>query len=170
MNTLHRKVSAAGIGALLIGGGAFIGVLASSLTTDTLVWRPQSHIPMTESPVAAGTDQVSSGQAWARTAFDGGLRQCPDINPDFLAACQAEIEKLETRPAYAPGSYGGPLLITKVERTTDDHAWDAQERLESYRPSRPPPEDIVLPDAPDDQPFEPTPANYPAAPADQPPA
>lgn len=153
-----------GAGALLVGGGVFMGVLASSLTTDALVWQPPSRIPTTEAPVQAAIDQVGAGQAWARTAFDGGLRQCPAMNAEFLAACQVEMKKLAERPAFPAGSYGGPLLITKVEPVRDDRAWEAQDRLETphaelreadYRP---------LPEPPPEPAVEKTPDNYPAAP------
>jgi hypothetical protein len=154
------------MGALLVAGGALMGVLASDLTSDSLVWhRPPPRIPTTEAPVAAAVDQASAGQGWARTAYDGGLRECPKMNPEFLAACETEMKKLAARPDFAPGSYGGPLLITKVE--TDDRAWEAQDRLEIPRPTVDRTDYEPLPDiAPERPAFERTPDNYPAEPAE----
>jgi len=165
MKTLQRKAPLLGIIALLLGGGVLMGALASSLTTDALVWHQPATIPVTDAPIATPVDQAGAGQGWARTAFDGGLRECPKINAEFLAACEAEMKKLAERPDFSAGSYGGPLLITKVvEPDRVDDGWDAQDRLETP----PPPPDLAdyeaLPaPAPTEPPFERTPDNYPAA-------
>lgn len=142
-----------------------MGVLASSLTSDALVWRRPATIPTTDAPITTPVDQASAGRGWARTAFDGGLRDCPKINAEFLAACQTEMSKLSKRPAFPAGSYGGPLLITKYEPDRVDDGWEAQERIETARPA---PEDVDYAPPPEptpvEPPFERTPDNYPAAP------
>ncbi|GAO38200.1 hypothetical protein SCH01S_10_00100 [Sphingomonas changbaiensis NBRC 104936] len=160
---LGRKASALGMGALIVGGGVVMGMLASSYTSDSLVWHaPAPEIPTTDAPVAPAIDQASAGQGWARTAFDGGLRQCPEMNPEFLAACQTEMKKLVARPAFAAGSYGGPLLITKVEPTPSEDAWAAQDRLERPRPELEPTDFEPLPEPAPEPAFQRTPDNYPA--------
>jgi hypothetical protein len=171
MKRLRRKANIAGIGGLLVGAGIMLGALASSVTTDALVWTPPPQMPVTDAAPATPVDQASAGKGWARTAFDGGLRQCPKMNAEFLAACQAEMKKLAARPDFPAGSYGGPLLITKLEPVPpanagpDDEAWAAQDRLETPPPAvleadyRPPP--LPVPDEPS---FERTPENYPAGP------
>ncbi len=147
-------------GMMLILGGIGAGVLASSLTTSSIAWQRPSRIPMVEQAVSDAVDQGSAGRTWARTAFDGGLRRCPEMNAEFLAACQSEMKALLEKPKLAYGSYGGPLLITKVEPLP---------RLEPYRPAEP---DYDLP--PLEEPADPlpvieaaaeaTPENYPAQP------
>ena len=144
--------------AMLIFGGVGAGVLASSLTSSAIAWRAPSRIPMVEQVVADPIDQGSAGRNWARTAFDGGLRRCPEMNAQFFAACQAEMKALMERPKLAYGSYGGPLLITKIEPAPE---------MEPYRPE-PVAYDVSLPeDAPAPSPAieavdQPTPVNYPA--------
>jgi hypothetical protein len=158
------------MGGLLMGGGAVLGALASSITTDARVWRAPPQIPATDTQAAIPVDQAGAGQGWARTAFDGGLRDCPKMNAEFLAACQAEMKKLAARPAFPAGSYGGPLLITKVEpvrsgNVEPDDAWEAQDRLEMPRPVvRDTDYQPLPPPIADNPPFEKTPDNYPAAP------
>jgi hypothetical protein len=164
MKTLHRKARLAGIGGLLVGGGAILGALASSATTDALVWQAPPQLPVTEAAAAAPVDQARAGQSWARTAFDGGLRQCPKMNAEFLAACETEMTKLAARPDFPAGSYGGPLLVTRVVAEQPDDGWEAQDRLERPRDEmRPasfePPTDT----APEEPAFVRTPDNYPAA-------
>lgn len=160
---LGRKASALGMGALIVGGGVMMGALASSYTSDALVSRaPAPEIPTTEAPVTTAIDQASAGQGWARTAFDGGLRQCPKMNPEFLAACETEMKKLVARPAFAAGSYGGPLLITKVEPEPSDDAWEAQDRLERPRPELEPADFEPLPEPVPEPAFQRTPDNYPS--------
>jgi hypothetical protein len=165
MKALQRKGRLFGVVALLLGGGLGMGVLASSLTTDAVVWRPPATIPTTATPTATLIDQASAGRGWARTAFDGGLRDCPKINPEFLAACQTEMKKLSDRPVFLAGSYGGPLLITKIEPDRVDDGWKAQERLETPRA---PLEQAAYEPLPEPTPaapsFEPTSDNYPAMP------
>jgi hypothetical protein len=80
------------MGGLLMGGGAVLGALASSITTDARVWRAPPQIPATDTQAAIPVDQAGAGQGWARTAFDGGLRDCPKMNAEFLAACHAEMK------------------------------------------------------------------------------
>ena len=161
MKSVHRKAQWATIGSLLVCGGVAIGALASSLTSNAVVWRPTPHIPVTEAVAQTSVDQAGAGQAWARTAFDGGLRQCPKMNAEFLAACEAEMKALAARPAFAAGSYGGPLLITKIEPPS----------LEPYRPEEPEVAELEPPVAPPAPPAtrievaeEATPENYPAMP------
>lgn len=160
MGTIRRKAPLFGAIALLVMGGAGAGVLASSLTSDAVVWNaPPSRWANTEQVAAQPIDQARAGQNWARTAFSGGLKRCPPINNAFLAACEAEMKALASRPAFATGSYGGPLLITKVEPVPEPE-------IAEYRPVAEP--DLVpasyeiveeaLPVT------EPTPENYPAAP------
>lgn len=163
MRSIGRKASWFGAVALLISGGIGVGALASSLTSDALVWRAPARMAMTDAPISAPVDQASAGQAWARSAFDGGLRQCPQMNDDFLAACQEEMKKLAERPAFPAGSYGGPLLITKVETASYDGGWAAQDRLETPRRQPRQAEPAPLPDpVPEEATFERTPDNYPA--------
>lgn len=166
MKTLQRKAHVAGTVALLVGGGVMLGAFASSVTTDARVWRAPPELPTTDAPLATPVDQAGAGRGWARTAFDGGLRECPKINAEFLAACEAEMTKLAERPAFPAGSYGGPLLITKVvEPVRSEDAWEAQDRLETPRPAVQEADYEPLPvPPPDDPPFERTPDNYPAAP------
>ena len=102
MKTLQRKGHIAGTVALLVGGGVMLGAFASSVTTDARVWRAPPELPTTDAPLATPVDQAGAGRGWARTAFDGGLRECPKINAEFLAACEAEFAAL-------PGSKAGEL-------------------------------------------------------------
>ena len=134
MKMAHRKASLLGMGALLVCGGVGIGALASSLTTSAMVWSPSSRIPITEAPVDVAVDQGRAGQSWARAAFPGGLRRCPALNAAFLRACEAEIKALAERPAFAAGSYGGPLLITKVEPVSVEP--DYAEEMSDFAPAR----------------------------------
>ena len=161
MKTVRRKGPLLAMGSLLICGGVAIGALASSLTSSAIVWRAAPRFPVTETVAQTAVDQAGAGQAWARAAFDGGLRQCPHMNAEFLAACHAEMKALMARPAFASGSYGGPLLITKIEPPG----------LEPYRPEEPAGGDLQPTiDAPEppalavDVAAEVTPENYPAAP------
>jgi hypothetical protein len=143
---------------MLLGGGVGAGVVASSVTSTSLRWQPPSSIPMTERALSEPVDQGNAGRSWARTAFEGGLRRCPEMNAEFLAACAAEMKALMEKPKFADGSYGGPLLVTKVAPAA---------AVEPYRPETP---DYDVPPAPEpagepamiDAPTEPTPANYPA--------
>lgn len=167
---VDRKARAIVTGLLLIGGGAAAGALASRFTSDALVWRAPARFPSTANVALAGVDQAQAGKSWAQKAFDGGLRKCPAINPEFLAACEAEMKALTTRPAFPAGSYGGPLLTARVEAAPrDDRAWQAYDRLET------PPEPALRDaDYAEDEPppfepaYEPTPDNYPAEPEDAP--
>lgn len=151
------------VGALFLGlAGIGLGMAASSVTSASVTWRPPARFAATESMPAEPVDQGEAGRSWARVAYDGGLRRCPEMNADFVAACQAEMKALAERPAMIPGSYGGPLLITKVEPTPEPP-------VETYRPEPLPEPALVsaayetgasaLPPMP-----EPTPDNYPAAP------
>lgn len=164
---LGRKASALGVGAMLVGSGVCAGMLASSYTSDALVWRAPARVPTVDAPLATAVDQASAGQGWARSAFDGGLRQCPKMNDQFLAACEAEMKKLAARPAFPAGSYGGPLLITKVEPEQPADAWEAQDRLEQPRPEVRPAAFETPDTTPQHPAFERTPDNYPAMPDDQ---
>ena len=160
MERLHRKGPLAFKALMLVFGGVGAGVVASSLTTSSLAWQRPSRIPMTGQVLDEPIDQGNAGRNWARTAFDGGLRRCPEMNAEFLAACQAEMKVLLERPKLAYGSYGGPLLITKVEPSS---------RVEPYRPAEPdfePPEmEEPLEPLPVIQAAaEPTPETYPAQP------
>jgi hypothetical protein len=165
MKTPYRKARLAGIGGLLIGGGVILGAFASSITTDARVWRtPPPQFPVTDSAIGTPVDQGSAGRGWARTAFDGGLRVCPKMNAEFLAACEAEMKKLAARPEFPAGSYGGPLLVTKVVPAPPDIGWEAQDRLEEPREELRPADFDPLPEiAPVEPAFERTPDNYPAA-------
>ncbi|HEV2569061.1 hypothetical protein [Sphingomonas sp.] len=157
MDRLHRKAALAFKALMLISGGVGAGVLASSITTSTVKWQRPSRIPMVEQVVSDPVDQGSAGRAWARTAFDGGLRRCPEMNAEFLAACQLEMKLLLERPKLAYGSYGGPLLITKYEPVPD---------IEPYRSAEPdklPLEEPVDPVPVVEVAEQPTPVNYPAA-------
>ncbi|WP_217352681.1 hypothetical protein [Sphingomonas sp. ID1715] len=145
--------------ALLIMGGVAAGMLASSATTASLAWRAPPRFPTTEQVASEPIDQGNAGRSWARTAFEGGLRRCPAMNAEFLAACEAEMKALQERPKLAYGSSGGPLLITKVV---------PEQPTEPYRP-----EQLELEPAMPEEPTEPVPAiapveaptpiNYPAA-------
>lgn len=158
MDGLHRKASWGAMLLMLLAGGVGTGVLTSSLTSASLKWQPPSSIPTTERLVVEEIDQGNAGRSWARTAFEGGLRRCPEMNAEFLAACAAEMKALTERPKFTEGTYGGPLLITKVVPAP---------AVETYRPKTP---DYELPaiEEPVDQPAmldapaEPTPVNYPA--------
>lgn len=86
------------------------------------------------------------------------------MNADFLAGCEAEIKALAARPDVAPGSYGGPLLITSYtppeSLLPDDEIVPAAEpAVENAEAAIAEPEPPIRPAA-----FEPTPENYPAAP------
>lgn len=142
--------------------GIGMGAVASSLTSSAVQWRPVSRFAMTQPVPSEPVDQGQAGRSWARIAYDGGLRRCPEMNPQFVAACQAEMKALEARPALMAGSYGGPLLITKVEPAPEP-------QLEPYRPEPMPELEMEMvpaaytPEEPEVTP-EPTPDNYPAAP------
>jgi hypothetical protein len=150
MRMVRRKAPWFGAVALLTLGGVGAGVLASSLTSDAIVWRAPSHWSATEQVAPEPIDQTKAGESWARTAFAGGLKRCPAINAAFLAGCEAEMKLLAARPAFPAGSYGGPLLITKVETVPEPE-------IDEYQPE---PE---LEFAPYEDDYPRTPANYPAA-------
>lgn len=164
MNRLHRKGPILFKGVLLIFGGVGAGVLASSLTSASLVWQRPSRIPMTEQVIADPVDHGSAGRAWARTAFDGGLRRCPEMNAEFLAACEAEMKALLDKPKLAYGSYGGPLLVTRIEPVPGPEAY----RPAEAEPDLPPLGETVEAPAVIEAVMEPTPDNYPAEPQPQP--
>lgn len=161
MNGVRRKGSLLVTGLLLMGGGIGVGALASSLTSASIAWRPPSRFAMTEPALPTPVDQAGAGRSWARSAFVGGLRRCPEMNAAFLAACEAEMKALIERPALLHGSYGGPLLVTKFEPAQ-------KPRIEPDRPTEPE-MDLPLIEGPAVEPIEaeaePTPANYPAAPS-----
>ena len=133
--------------ALLIGGGAGLGAIASSLTSASIRPVVETRAPMTETAMVADIDQAAAAKSWARTAFDGGLRQCPAMNAEFLAACEAEMKALAAKPGISPGRYGGPLLVTQVvepreaDAATDDRYADIEQparyRTASYAPDGP---------------------------------
>lgn len=166
MRDLERKSQKIAAGMLLVCAGVGGGVLASSLTTDSIQWRPAARFVFPETAPAVPTDQAGAGRSWAQTAFSGGLRRCPALNPAFLKGCEAEMKALQERPALPTGSYGGPLLITKVEPATPEPDF------EPYQPD-------LLPAEPAwrDTRFAPaldvsdqrTPDNYPAMSKDEPP-
>jgi hypothetical protein len=163
MKVARRKAQLAGIAGLLIGGCVMLGALASTATSDALVWQAPPRIPVTGGPSAAPVDQAGAGRSWARSAFDGGLRRCPKITPEFLAACETEMEKLAARPEFPAGGYGGPLLITKVVPEQADDGWEARDRLERPRDEVTPAEFEPRPKvAAEDPGFVRTPDNYPA--------
>lgn len=115
MNRVGRKTSLLSLGALLVCGGVAVGAFASSFVTDAARFqrKPIHAVWPTTSKVDLAQDDA--GRAWARSAFPGGLRKCPEMNPAFMAACRAEIEALMKQPAMMAGSYGGPLLVTTIE-------------------------------------------------------
>jgi hypothetical protein len=143
--------------------GAGIGMAWSSMTQSAVVWHRPAQIaePMTEP--GQGIDQFAAGRSWAQAAYDGGLRRCPEMNADFVAACQAEMKALAARPDFAPGSYGGPLLVTSYTPPVDEALVDVAEPLPAAEPAPAieRPEPTVIPAA-----MEATPDNYPAAPAE----
>lgn len=146
---------------LLACGGAGIGMAWSSMTSSAVVWqRPAQFAELGPAP-HQGVDQFAAGRSWAQAAYDGGLRRCPEMNADFVAACEAEMKALAARPDFAPGSYGGPLLVTTYEppapTVPEEHVSLAA--LESdAEPAPTEPEPTIVPTA-----FEATPDNYPAA-------
>lgn len=164
MKTVRRKGPLLVLGMLLVGSGIGMGALASSLTSSAVVWRAPPAIPVTAEPVQTAPDHAGAGRAWARSAFNGGLRECPKMNPEFLAACQAEMKALAERPDFAAGSYGGPLRVTEIEDAVPPPDF------EPYIPEEPdlpdpalqadydldPPSPAIAP------PLAPTPPNYPA--------
>lgn len=166
---------------MLILGGIGTGVVASSFTSDAVVWQaPLSRWTVPEQVEAQPIDQAKAGESWARTAFSGGLKTCPAINAAFLAACEAEMKLLAERPAFAAGSYGGPLLITKVEPIPvpeiEEYEPEPPLELASYeetfastpaeagaQESQAPELNPALRPSPGYALAAPTPANYPAA-------
>ena len=145
--------------ALLIGGGAGLGAIASSFTSASLKPLVETRAPMTETAMVADIDQAAAAKSWARTAFDGGLRQCPAMNAEFLAACEAEMKALAAKPGIAPGSYGGPLLVTRVvepqetDAATDDRYADIEQPARYHTASYAPDESSD----PAEEPAEPQP-------------
>lgn len=144
---------------MLTMAGVGLGALLTSLTGASLKWQPPSRFHTTEQVAAEPIDHGEAGRNWARTAYDGGLRRCPEMNPSFVAACQAEMKALAARPNFLPGSYGGPLLVTTIEPVT---------LPEAYRAYEPEPMPLVAPETVVESVEEATPDNYPSAP--QPPA
>lgn len=148
---------------LLASGGAGLGMAWSGLTSSAVDWeRPARFSEM--APVAEqAVDQFAAGRSWAQAAYDGGLRQCPQMNADFIAGCQAEMKALAARPDFAPGSYGGPLLVTTYEPAVpevpveDETPAIIERRVEQELAAEEPVADLVPAT------YEPTPANYPAA-------
>jgi hypothetical protein len=142
--------------ALLIGGGAGLGAVVSSFTSASIKPLAQTRAPMTQTAMIGSIDQESAAKNWARTAFDGGLRQCPAMNPEFFAACEAEMKALAARPGFVPGSYGGPLLVTKIVEPKAETVSEEQEQVRpAYREAsyNPPLEDEPAgPDEQDDPP------------------
>ncbi|MBS0502926.1 MAG: hypothetical protein JSS55_03805 [Proteobacteria bacterium] len=114
MRDARRTTTILAATALLIGGGAGLGAIASSLTSASIKAQPVPRAEPAQTAIVSDVDQESAGKSWARTAFDGGLRQCPAMNAEFLTACQAEMKALAARPGFVPGSYRGRLLVTKV--------------------------------------------------------
>ena len=149
-NARQTSAVAAAI-ALMIGGGAALGAIASSFTSANIKPIVQSQTPMTQTEMVADVDQENAAKNWARTAFDGGLRQCPAMNAEFLAACQAEMKALAARPAFAPVSHGGPLLLTKVEQSKPEPEYSDPEQP-AYRQASYDPPPFAEDDAPDDEP------------------
>lgn len=145
------------VATLLACGGAALGMLASTMTSSAVSWRaPERFGDVEPQAVAVTVDQFSAGRGWARTAFDGGLRRCPSMNADFLAACEAEMKALEARPKFAAGSYGGPLLVTTY--TPPEPAVETTAQSEPIPAAEP-----AVP-ASIQAAFEPTPENYPSEP------
>ncbi len=156
MGKARSKLPLLATGAMLVCAGAGFGVLASSLTSNSIAWRPPARFHIVESrPDLARVDQAAAGQAWARSAFWGGLRRCPALNDAFVTACEAEIKALAERPDFA-GSYSAPLLVTTIEHVG----------MEPYRPAEPDVQDASY--VPVKIVRERTPDNYPAAPATEP--
>jgi len=152
MKMVRRKGPILGAVALLTLTGAGLGAVATSVTRASLKWQPPSRFAYTEQVAPEPIDHGEAGRSWARTAYDGGLRRCPEMNPSFVAACQAEMKALAARPDFVPGSYGGPLLVTKYEPVT---------LPDVYREPEPMP--LVAPEPVVEVVDEPTPDNYPAA-------
>lgn len=144
---------------LLASGGAGLGMAWSSLTSSAVKWeRPARFSELT--PVAEqAIDQFAAGRSWAQAAYDGGLRRCPEMNADFIAGCQAEMKALAARPDFAPGSYGGPLLVTTYEPPVAKVPME-QDAVAEVEPEFPAEETApaLVPAA-----YETTPENYPAA-------
>jgi hypothetical protein len=180
MRMVRRKAPWIGAVAVLTLGGVGAGVLASSLTSDAIVWSAPSRWAVTEQVAPEPIDQGKAGESWARTAFSGGLKRCPPINPAFLAACEAEMKLLAARPAFPAGSYGGPLLITKIEPVPvpeiDEYEPEPPLELASYEeefgrtPAKAGAQESQAPEldsgprpSPGYAVGAPTPANYPAA-------
>jgi hypothetical protein len=155
MKMVRRKGPIIGAVALLTLAGVGLGTLATSVTRASLKWQPPSRFAYTEQVAPEPVDHGEAGRAWARAAFDGGLRRCPEMNASFVAACQAEMKALAARPDFVPGSVGGPLLVTKVEPVT---------LPETYRAYGPEPMPLIAPEPVQPVMEERTPDNYPAAP------
>ena len=98
---------------LLILGGVALGTAVSSYTSANTSWRAAPRFA-TEA-VASVNDHAAAGRDWARTAFDGGLRQCPAMNPEFLVACENEMKTLTARPGTRQGPGTGLLITTLAE-------------------------------------------------------
>ncbi len=148
---------------LLASGGAGLGMAWSSLTSSAVKWERPARFseltPMAEQAV----DQFSAGRSWAQAAYDGGLRRCPEMNADFIAGCQAEMKALAARPDFAPGSFGGPLLVTTYEPAVPEVPVEEEtpamiERRVERALAAEEPVPTVTPAS-----FEATPENYPAA-------
>lgn len=161
MDINRRKGAWLAIGAMLVCAGAGIGALVSSLTTQSVVWRAPPLSPATTGTASVAVDQVQAGRAWARSAFDGGLRQCPEMNAEFLAACQAEMTALAERPVPPPDHYDDQPQVAAIEPLLpedDPRSYDP-EPLPAYAR-----QDVaVRPAPPVEQGYDRGPVNYPAA-------
>lgn len=105
------------IGSMLVSGGALLGVGASAFTSSAIRWQSPARFysaSASEPLPREGVDQAASGEAWARSAFWSGLTRCPKMNPQFLAACEAEMAALESRPDFAE-VHDEPAHIPNIE-------------------------------------------------------
>jgi hypothetical protein len=153
MKMVRRKGPIVAAVALLTLTGVGLGAMATSVTRASLKWQPPTRFAYTERVAPEPVDHSEAGRSWARAAYDGGLRRCPQMNASFVAACQAEMKALAARPGFVPGSYGGPLLVTKVEPVT------LPEPYRAYEPEAMP---LIAPEP--ELVEERTPDNYPAVP------
>lgn len=82
-------------GLVLAGAGLWLGVLASTYTSNTLKPLGPRPIASTAAEHAAASEPIGPAIAWARQAYAFGLRDCPRVTDTYYAACMRQMQEEE---------------------------------------------------------------------------